>query len=117
MDKPKIFSMKFSIVYPLYIDKAEKKGRTKEEVDQILIWLTNYSQNQLNKQVKDEVDFETFIKKAPQLNPNRKLIKGVVCGIRVEDIEDTIMQEIRYIDKLVDELSKGKVMEKILRKI
>ncbi|NLN13997.1 MAG: DUF2200 domain-containing protein [Tissierellia bacterium] len=112
----KIFKMSFSRVYPLYVQKAEKKGRTKEEVDEIIRWLTGYSQVELEAQLEKEVDFETFFKEAPQLNPARELIKGVVCGIRVENIEDPMMQNIRYLDKLVDELAKGKAMDKILRK-
>jgi hypothetical protein len=108
--------MSFLSVYPLYISKAEKKGRTKSEVDEIILWLTGYSQEELELQLEKRTDFETFISEAPQLNPLRHLIKGVVCGIRVEDIEEATMQEIRYLDKLIDELAKGKVMEKILRK-
>lgn len=108
--------MSFASVYPLYITKAEKKGRTKAEVDKVIRWLTGYSQKELNAQVKLRVDFETFFKEAPLLNPSRKLITGVVCGIRVEEIKEKLMQEIRYLDKLVDELAKGKSMEKVLRK-
>jgi len=111
-----IYKMSFSRVYSLYISKAEKKGRTKSEVDEIICWLTGYSQDELEKQLEKQVDFETFFKEAPQLNPSRVLIKGVVCGVRVEDIEDPIMQNIRYLDKLIDELARGKAMEKILRK-
>ena len=107
--------MSFARVYPLYIAKAEKKGRTKAEVDAVICWLTGYSQKELEAQLKKETDFETFFKKAPKLNPARSLIKGVVCGVRVEDIPDPTMREIRYLDKLVDELAKGKPMEKILR--
>ena len=110
-----IYKMSFANVYPLYIQKAVRKGRTKTEVDQIICWLTGYSENELNNQIKKEVDFETFINKAPQLNPYRRLIKGVICGVRVEDIEEPTMQEIRYLDKMIDELSRGKLMEKILR--
>ncbi len=110
-----IYKMSFANVYPLYIQKAARKGRTKTEVDQIICWLTGYSENELNNQIKKEVDFETFINKAPQLNPYRSLITGVVCGVRVEDIEEPTMQEIRYLDKMIDELSRGKLMEKILR--
>ena len=110
-----IYKMSFASVYPLYIQKAERKGRTKTEVDQIICWLTGYSENELNNQIKKEVDFEAFINKAPQLNPYRSLITGVVCGVRVEDIEEPTMQEIRYLDKMIDELSRGKLMEKILR--
>jgi len=111
-----IYKMSFSKVYPLYISKAEKKGRTKSEVDEIICWLTGYSKDELEKQLEKQVDFETFFKEAPQLNPLRILIKGVVCGVRVEDIQDPTMQNIRYLDKLIDELAKGKAMEKILRK-
>lgn len=116
MKKPKIFSMSFASVYPLYIQKAEKKGRTKAEVDEIIYWLTGYDQVTLQQQIDDRVDFEVFFKDAPQLNPNVTLIKGVICGYRVEEIEDELMQKIRYLDKLIDELAKGKAMEKILRK-
>lgn len=116
MDKHKIYTMSFSKVYPLYISKAEKKGRTKSEVDEIICWLTGYNQEGLEVQLENQTDFETFFAQAPQLNPSRTLIKGVVCGVRVEDIEEQTMQEIRYLDKLVDELAQGKVMEKILRK-
>lgn len=112
----KIYKMSFSKVYPLYVSKAEKKGRTKEEVDEIIRWLTGYSQDDLDVQIEKEVDFETFFAEAPQLNPARSLIKGVICGVRVEEIEEPTMQNIRYLDKLVDELAKGKSMEKILRK-
>ncbi len=116
MTKHNIYAMSVASVYPLYIAKAEKKGRSKAEVDEILCWLTGYSQEELEEELRKQTDFETFFKKAPQLNPARKLIKGVVCGVRVEDIKDPIMQEIRYLDKLVDELAKGKAMDKILRK-
>lgn len=116
MSKHKIYSMSFSSVYPHYISKAEKKGRTKEEVDEIICWLTGYSQDELEKQIKEQKDFERFFLESPEINPLRTLIKGVVCGIRVEDVKEPIMQEIRYLDKLVDELSKGKAMDKILRK-
>lgn len=107
--------MSFSRVYPNYIAKAEKKGRTKSEVDEIICWLTGYTQDELETQLEKQVDFETFFAEAPRLNPNRVLIKGVVCGVRVENIEDPLMQNIRYLDKLIDELAKGKPMEKILR--
>lgn len=107
--------MSLASVYPLYVSKAEKKGRTKTEVDQIITWLTGYEQKELDAQLEKQTDFETFFAEAPQRNPNRKLIKGVVCGVRVEDIEEPTMQEIRYLDKLIDELAKGKAMEKILR--
>lgn len=116
MANQRVYNLKFSKVYPLYVQKAEKKGRTKEEVDEIIRWLTGYSQEELEEQLKKEVDFETFFAQAPKLNPSRKLIKGVICGVRVEEIEDPLMREIRYLDKLVDELAKGKAMEKILRK-
>ena len=114
--KHRIYTMSFASVYPLYITKAEKKGRTKKEVDQIICWLTGYSQKGLEKQLEKKTDFETFFARAPQLNPSRALIKGVICGVRLEDIKDPIMKEIRYLDKLIDELAKGKTMEKILRK-
>lgn len=114
--KPRIFGMSFASVYPLYIQKAEKKGRTKAEVDEIIFWLTGYDEKELQDQIDSMNDFETFFEEAPQLNPNVSLIKGVICGYRVEDIEDELMQKIRYLDKLVDELAKGKAMEKILRK-
>ncbi len=113
--KHRVFAMSFANVYPLYVAKAEKKGRKKSEVDAVICWLTGYSQQELEGQLKKQTDFETFFKKAPKLNPSRTLIKGVICGIRVEDIQDPLMREIRYLDKLVDELAKGKAMEKILR--
>jgi hypothetical protein len=113
--KNRVFAMKFSGVYPLYVQKAERKNRTKEEVDQIICWLTGYDQAELERQIEQKTDFETFFAQAPALHPNSSLIKGVVCGIRVEDIEDPLMQKIRYLDKLIDELAKGKAMEKILR--
>jgi hypothetical protein len=116
MQKHRIYSMSFASVYPLLVAKAEKKGRTKAEVDEIIHWLTGYSQEELEAELEKQTDFETFFMKAPQPNPSRTLIKGVVCGIRVEEIEDPIMREIRYLDKLIDELAKGKAMEKILRK-
>ncbi|MFD2682576.1 DUF2200 domain-containing protein [Bacillus seohaeanensis] len=115
MTKHKIYTMSVAKVYPHYVTKAEKKGRTKTEVDEIIRWLTGYSQEELEAQLEKQTDFETFFAEAPQLNPSRALIKGVICGIRVEDIEEPIMQEIRYLDKLIDELAKGKAMEKILR--
>jgi hypothetical protein len=108
--------MSFSSVYPHYIAKAEKKGRTKADVDEIVRWLTGYSQKKFESQLEKQADIETFFTEAPQLNPSRSLIKGVICGVRVEDIEDPIMRETRYLDKLIDELAKGKAMEKILRK-
>ncbi len=116
MKKPRIYTLSFAGVYPLYINKAEKKGRTKNEVDEIVRWLTGYSQDELEAQINQQTDFETFFAQAPQLNPARTLIKGIVCGVRVEDIEDPTMREIRYLDKLIDELAKGKALEKILRK-
>jgi hypothetical protein len=116
MVEHRIFKMSVSKVYPLYQAKAEKKGRTKAEVDEIICWLTGYSFDDLQKQIIAEVNFQTFFAQAPKLNPNRQLITGVICGVRVESIEDPLMQEIRYLDKLIDELAKGKKMEKILRK-
>ncbi len=116
MAEHRIYSMSFASVYPLYVTKAQKKGRTQEEVDEIIMWLTGYSKDEFIATIDDEVDFRTFFDNAPKLNPSRKLIKGVICGVRVEEIEDSLMQEIRYIDKLIDELAKGKAMEKILRK-
>ncbi len=107
--------MSFARIYPLYIAKAERKGRIKAEVDEIIYWLTGYSQKGLNSQLEKQTDLEKFFTEAPKMNPSRNLIKGVICGVRVEDIEEPIMQEIRYLDKLVDELAKGKAMEKILR--
>jgi hypothetical protein len=116
MNNERIYKMSVASVYPLYVTKVEKKGRTKSEVDEVIRWLTGYSQNELEVQLEKQTDFETFFAKAPKLNPSRFLIKGVICGVRVEDIEDPTMQAIRYLDKLVDELAKGKSMEKILRK-
>jgi hypothetical protein len=116
MSKHNIYTMSFARVYPLLVTKAEKKGRTKTEVDEIIHWLTGYSQEELEAQLEKQTDYETFFADAPQLNPSRALIKGVVCGVRVEDIEEPIMKEIRYLDKLIDELAKGKAMDKILRK-
>lgn len=115
MKTHRIYKMSFASVYPLYVNKAEKKGRTKAEVDEIVRWLTGHSQKSLEAQIKAETDLETFFAEAPQLNPSRTLIKGVVCGVRVEDIEEPLMREIRYMDKLIDELARGKTMEKILR--
>jgi hypothetical protein len=115
MSGHRIFAMKFSKVYPMYVQKAERKDRTKDEVDEIIRWLTGYTQAGLQKQLDKETDIETFFAQAPALNPNAALIKGVVCGIRVEEIDDPLMQKIRYLDKLIDELAKGKAMEKILR--
>ncbi len=111
----RVFTMSVAKVYPMYIAKAEKKGRTKEEVDTVICWLTGYTKKGLATQLKQGTDFETFFKEAPRMNPARAEIKGVVCGVRVEDILNTTMQSIRYLDKLVDELAKGKAMEKILR--
>jgi hypothetical protein len=113
--KHRIFTTSFASVYPLYVAKVEKKGRTKSELDAVICWLTGYNQRQLDGQLKKETDFESFFKEAPRLNPSRTLIKGVVCGVRVEDIQEPMMREIRYLDKLVDELAKGKAMDKILR--
>ena len=107
--------MSFASVYPHYITKAEKKDRTKAEVDEIIRWLTGYTQKALDAQIKKKTDFENFFAQAPKLNPSRELIKGVVCGVRVEEVEEPLMREIRYLDKLIDELAKGKAMEKILR--
>ena len=114
-EKPRIFTMSFGSVYPLYVQKAERKGRTKEEVDEIISWLTGYSGEQLQRAIDAKVDFETFFAQAPRMNPNAGLIKGVVCGVRVEDVADPLMQKIRYLDKLIDELAKGKKMASILR--
>ena len=111
----RIFKMRFATVYPLYIAKAEKKGRNKAEIDSVICWLTGYSPQELERQLENQTDFETFFKEAPKLNPSRTLIKGVVCGVRVEEIPDPTMREIRYLDKLVDELAKGKALEKVLR--
>ena len=116
MDNTKVYRMSFAGVYPLYIQKAEKKGRTKAEVDEIIFWLTGYNEKDLRKILDNETDFENFFAKAPQINPNVSKITGVICGYRVEEIDDKLMQQIRYLDKLVDELAKGKAMEKILRK-
>lgn len=116
MEKHRIYTMSFAMVYPLYIAKAERKGRTKTEVDEIIRWHTGYTQKQLEAQIKKQTDLETFYGKASKINPARKLITGVVCGVRVEEIKDRTMREIRYLDKLIDELAKGKAMEKILRK-
>jgi len=116
MAKHRIYTTSVASVYPHYVTKAEKKGRSKAEVDQIIAWLTGYSAKALDTQLKKKTDFETFFAKAPKPNPSRTLIKGVVCGVRVEDVEDPTMREIRYLDKLIDELAKGKAMDKILRK-
>ncbi|WP_232059146.1 DUF2200 domain-containing protein [Kineobactrum salinum] len=114
--KHRIYTTSFASVYPHYVAKAEKKGRAKTDVDRIIRWLTGYRQEELEAQLERQTDFETFFAEAPRLNPSRTLIKGVICGIRVEDIQEPTMQEIRYLDKLIDELAKGKAMEKILRK-
>ena len=116
MHSNQVFAIKFAKVYPLYVQKAERKNRTKEEVDRIICWLTGYDRAGLQQQIEQENDLETFFAQSPRVHPNTALIKGVVCGIRVEEIEDPLMQKIRYLDKLVDELAKGKEMEKILRK-
>jgi hypothetical protein len=116
MAQHRIFSTPFAKVYPMYVQKAERKERSKEEVDQVICWLTGYDQAGLEKQIERQVDFEAFFAEAPALHPNISLIKGVVCGVRVEDVEEPLMRKIRYLDKLVDELAKGKAMEKILRK-
>jgi hypothetical protein len=111
----RIFTIPFSKVYPMYVQKAERKGRTRAEVDQIICWLTGYGQAALKQQLKKEVDFKTFFAQAPAFHPNSALIKGVVCGVRVEEVADPLMRKLRYLDKLIDELAKGKAMEKILR--
>ena len=116
MNNTRIFKMPFASVYPHYVQKAEKKGRTKAEVDAIIFWLTGYNEQTLQQHIDRKTDFETFFAQAPQINPNVAKITGVICGYRVEEIEDKLMQKIRYLDKLVDELAKGKTMEKILRK-
>ena len=116
MDNHRVFKMSFAGVYPHYIQKTEKKGHTKQELDTIICWPTGYTQIQLQHQIDNKIDFETFFAQAPQLNPNVSKITGVICGYRVEEIEDKLMQKIRYLDKLVDELAKGKAMEKIIRK-
>jgi len=115
MTKPRIYTMSFARVYPAYVAKAERKGRTQAEVDEIILWLTGYSRAGLDAQLEKQTDIETFIAEAPQLNPSRALIKGTVCGVRVEDIAEPTMREIRYLDKLIDELARGKAMNKILR--
>ena len=116
MAKHRIYTTSFASIYPLYVAKAEKKGRTKTEVDQVISWLTGYRPKELETQLEKQTDFETFFAKAPKINPSRALIKGVVCGVRVEDIKEPTMREIRYLDKLIDELPQGKTMDKILRK-
>ena len=115
MNTERIYKILFAGVYPLYIKKAEAKGRTKEEVDAVIFWLTGYDKKSLQQQIEQKSDFKTFFEQAPQLNPNASKITGVICGYRVEEIEDSLIQKIRYMDKLVDELAKGKKMEKILR--
>jgi hypothetical protein len=115
MSKHQVFGIKFAKVYPMYVAKAERKNRTKEEVDQIICWLTGYDQVGLRQQIEQETDIKTFFAQAPAINPNSSLIKGVVCGVRLEEIKDPLMQKIRSLDKLIDELAKGKTMEKILR--
>lgn len=114
-DNTRVYRMTFASVYPLYINKAEKKGRTKAEVDEVIFWLTGYNKKSLQQQIDKKTDFETFFAQAPQLNPNVSKITGVVCGVRIEEIEDKLMRKVRYLDKLVDELAKGRAMEKILR--
>ena len=116
MDNTRVFKMSFASVYPYYIQKAEKKGRTKADIDKIIFWLTGYNKQTLQQHIDKNSDFETIFTQAPQINPNVSKITGVICGYRVEEIEDKLMQKIRYLDKLVDELAKGKAMEKILRK-
>ncbi len=116
MTKHRIYTVPVADVYPMYITKAERKGRTKKEVDEIICWLTGHTQKSLESVIKKGTDFETFFKEAPKMNPKRKLIIGVVCGVRIEEIAEKTMREIRYLDKMIDELAKGRVMEKILRK-
>jgi len=116
MPRNHIFAITFAKVYPLYVQKAERKNRTKKEVDQVIFWLTGYDQAGLQRQIEEENDLESFFAQAPAIHPNSSLIKGVVCGVRVEDIDNPLMQRIRYLDKLIDELAKGKAMEKILRR-
>ncbi len=115
MSKHRIFATSFASVYPLYVDKAKRKKRTKEEVDEVIRWLTGYDQATLQRQIERKIDFETFFAQAPAMNPNTSLIKGVVCGVRVEEVDDPLMRKIRYLDKLVDELARGKAIQKILR--
>jgi len=116
MDNSRIYKMPFATVYPYYVQKAEKKGRTQAEVDEIILWLTGYDAKTFQKMTEEKVDFETFFARAPQIHPNAAKITGVVCGVRVEEVKEELMQKIRYLDKLIDELAKGKAMEKILRK-
>ena len=115
MENNKVYAMKFSKVYPLLVQKAERKDRTKQEVDEIICWLTGYSHDEIDAMTENPITYAAFFENAPNMNPNRKLIKGTVCGIRVEEIEEPLMQEIRYLDKLIDELARGKAMDKILR--
>jgi hypothetical protein len=115
MPKHRIFTTSFASIYPLYVAKAERKGRTGDEVDEIICWLTGYTRDQINACCEEEIDLETFFARAPEPNPARSLITGVVCGVRVEEVEDPVMREIRHLDKLIDELARGKAMEKILR--
>ena len=115
MSNQRVFAIKFSKVYPLYVQKAERKNRTKEEVDRIICWLTGYDREGLREQIEEKKDFETFFAEAPAFHPNASLIKGVVCGVRIEEIKDPLMRKVRYLDKLIDELAKGRAMEKILR--
>ncbi len=114
--KQRIYTMSFARVYPLYVKKVERKGRTKKEVDEVIRWLTGYTEKELESKIKGSEDFETFFAKAPKLNPARRLITGLICGVRVEEIQDPVVQNVRYLDKLIDELAKGRMMEKILRK-
>jgi hypothetical protein len=115
MEKHKVFAMSFASVYPYYVQKAERKNRTKKEVDQIISWLTGYDRTELKEQIRKKTDFEAFFTRAPKMNPKASLIKGAVCGVRVEEIKDSLMKKIRYLDKLIDELAQGRPMEKILR--
>jgi|SRR5579862_2689386 len=116
MTKPKVFAMSFASIYPMYVQKAKRKGRTKAEVDEIILWLTGHRAESLKEAIDAGIDLETFIAKAPRIHPNASLITGVVCGVRVEEVEDETMRKLRYLDKLIDELAKGRTMEKILRK-
>lgn len=116
MDHTKLYQMTFASVYPLYLNKAGRKGRTKKEVDTIICWLTGYDTSSLEQQIERKIDLETFFAEAPQINPNAAKITGVICGYRVEEIEDRVVRQVRYLDKLIDELARGKAMEKILRK-
>ena len=115
MNEQRVFAMQFAKVYPLYVQKAERKGRTQDEVDQIIMWLTGYDRAGLERQIEQQSDLATFFAQAPAINPNSSLIKGVVCGVRVEDVEDPLMRKVRYLDKLIDELARGKAIGKILR--